>query len=76
MLFFWKGFSSLFRGAILPVIYCLVCTLCFDTYDVFTFLAVGVGLVLIYILSMWLIGMNSDEKKMLCKPFQRLAGKM
>ncbi len=76
MLSFWKGFSSLFCGAILPVLYCVVCMFCFDTYNPVTFLAVGVGLVLIYILSMWLVGMNDDEKRILRKPFQRFHGKI
>lgn len=68
---FWKGFSSLFRGTILPAIYCFVCMLYIDTYTVFTFFAVGIGLVVIYITSMWLIGMNHDEKDLLRKFFSK-----
>lgn len=73
---FWKGFLSLFRGTILPVIYCIICLCCFSISDVFTFFVVGIGLVMIYILSMWLIGMNTDEKNMLCKPFRIIFGRM
>ena len=71
MLSFWKGFSSLFCGAILPAIYCLVCMLYIDTDTVFTFFIVGVGLVLVYMMSMWLVGMNNDEKNMLRKLFSK-----
>lgn len=71
MLSFWKGFSSLFCGAILPAIYCLVCMLYIKTDTVFTFFIVVVGLVLVYMMSMWLIGMNNDEKHMLSKLFSK-----
>jgi len=75
MISFWKGLSSLIPGTILPVLYCLVCMRNVPVHTGLTFFAVGTGLVLVYIVSMWLMGMNQDEKALLRKFFAPRAGK-
>lgn len=75
MRFFWRGFGSLARGSVLPMVYCFLLVACVDVSGIFSFLAAGIGLVAVYGLSMWAIGMNSEEKDQLRQPLQRLCAR-
>lgn len=69
---FWLGLSSLARGAVLPAIYCIVCSHLLDLFQPIAFFLTGAGLVGVYGLSMWRWGMNEEEKALLQKPLMYL----
>lgn len=70
MIAFWKGLSSLVRGAVLPILYCIICGLTLDLFRPLWFFAAGAGLVLVYALSMWCWGMNEGEKDLVRQPLK------
>lgn len=72
MIAFWKGLSSLARGAVLPILYCILCGLTLDVFQPLWFFASGAGLVLVYGLSMWRWGMNEGEKDLVRKPLKKI----
>ena len=72
MVAFWKGLSSLARGAVLPAAYCLICGLTLDLFQPLWFFAAGAGLVAVYALSMWRWGMNEGEKDLVRRPLAKL----
>ena len=69
---FWCSILKLARGAVLPALYCICCSLMVDLFTPMPFLLAGLGLVVVYSLSMWRWGMNEDEKNLVRQPLANL----
>ncbi len=72
MKLFWRSMGSLAKGTVLPAAYCLICGLTLDLFRPACFFGAGVGLVVVYALSMWRWGMNESEKGLLRRPLQKI----
>lgn len=61
---FWKNILNLSKGLICPIIFGLITKTCFPVKNA-TVLIISVCVYsLVYVLSMWMLGMNLEEKKM------------
>lgn len=72
MKYFWKQILSFIPALIIPVISGMLINTFWNLNNLFNFLGFGILYVLIYMLSMWFIGMNQYEKDLLKKPVKKL----
>lgn len=72
MVYFWKNIVSIFPAFILPIITGLLLVRFFDIYKVFPLILSGAIFCLIYIISIWFIGMNQYEKELITKPTKKI----
>ena len=70
--FFWKSILRASMGLIVPAVCGILLMKFIDFSSVWTLLACIVGYAGVYCISMWLIGMNSDEKEIIKKPLRKL----
>lgn len=72
MVEFWRAMRSLGLGAMLPIVYCLVCGATLNLFHPAVFFLAGTGLVVVYAASMWRWGMNGSEKDLIRRPLSKL----
>jgi O-antigen/teichoic acid export membrane protein len=72
MIYFWKNIGSMVKGIIIPAILGTYILLYVNTNGILRF-SVFVGIYsIIYIISMWLLGLNEEEKQMVSSTFKRM----
>ena len=69
ILFFWKNIIQMSRGLIIPVIVGIALMTFVKIESIWTLLAVIVGYIAIYCISVYLCSMNSTEKSLVNAPF-------
>lgn len=76
MVFFWKNIFSLTKGMIVPGIlgFFIIKTVMFD--NIFSYIVAILIYTLFYCVSMWMLGMNSDEKNMILQPIHKIKCKL
>lgn len=72
IIFFWKNIISMMTGLVIPFIYGLVINMFVDLDNLYFFLSSGLIYVLIYLFSMWSVGMNEYEKNLIGRPLKKL----
>lgn len=71
IMFFWKNILSFVPGLIVPTIYGVIVLLKINLDKIFFLLIFGIGYMLIYIVSMWILGMNSFEKGLITNTYNK-----
>lgn len=74
--FFWKQILKFIPSLILPTITGILIVKFVDLYNIILFLISGTFYVLIFLISMWLFGMNQYEKDLIRKPILNLLSKL
>lgn len=74
MKFFWKQILSLLPALIMPVLTGVLINSFINLNNLFNFLGFGIIYVIIFCISIWVIGMNQYEKDLIGKPIRRLFG--
>lgn len=64
MKYFWKEILSFFPAFILPIVYGIIINYFVDLYSTINLLIFGILYVVLFLLSMWTIGMNDYEKNL------------
>lgn len=73
---FWKSIALLSRGMLAPAVLGVWILKCWHFGNIWQFLA-GIALyTLVYCASMWLLGMNREEKALAQKPLQKMRRRM
>ncbi len=75
MFFFWKSIFSLCKGLVIPVIFGIVVLVFADTRGAVKLVLLGLLYSVIYMISMWLFGMNQNEKDQIITTFNGLKRK-
>lgn len=73
---FWIQILRLTRSLVLPVIIGMIISLYVDLYNISSFLIYGSIYVLIFIASVWYLGMNNYEKNLIAYPTMKIIKKM
>lgn len=68
--YFWKEIFSFIPAFIVPSIYGLIVNQVIDLYDIKNLIIYGLIYVLLFMSSMWLLGMNGYEKSLIKNPFK------
>lgn len=76
MKYFWKQIFRIVPALIAPILTGIVGNKVFDLYNIKYFLAYGVFYVIVFGISMWLVGINEYEKNLISKPILGLFGKI
>lgn len=69
---FWKQIFGFVPALIPPILLGIFINSTFDLYNVLHFLVFGAVYVLVFFVSMWLIGMNQYEKSLIRIPIQKM----
>ncbi|KUO49302.1 MAG: polysaccharide biosynthesis protein [Desulfitibacter sp. BRH_c19] len=72
MKFFWKKILSFVPALVIPVLVGIMINRFIDLYKLVNFLGFGIVYVIVFSISMWLIGMNQSEKDLIGNPIKRL----
>jgi len=76
MKFFWKQILNFIPALIIPGVAGIVMNVFFELNNIFLFLLSGTIYVIIFGISMWLIGMNEYEKDLLEKPVRKVLNRV
>ena len=76
MIYFWKQIINFIPTLIIPVVVGSLMNFYIDLYNIKTFLLCGVIYVVIFLLSMWTLGMNQFEKDLVRKPILRIINRI
>ena len=74
MIAFWKSILSLGKGMILPIIAGALIMKFVTFGGILTFALWVCIYAVVYVISMWLFGMNDFEKNLILQPVRRLTG--
>src|SRR5690625_4555326 len=74
--YFWKQILSLTPALLVVIIFGVFINNYLNLYNIINFLVLGVIYVLIFFVSMWLLGMNDYEKDLISKPLNRIRMKL
>lgn len=69
MKYFWKEIFKFFPAFIGPIIYGVIVNQVIDLYNIRNLILYGFIYVLLFIISIWLLGMNDYERELFRKPF-------
>lgn len=69
---FWKSILRMSIGLVIPIIIGILIMRFIIISSIWVLLGVIIGYTLIYCVSMWLLGLNSFEKKLICKPLSKI----
>ena len=69
---FWKNILRMSMGLIVPVIIGILIRRFISISSIWVLLGVIIGYTVIYCISMWLLGLNSYEKELICKPLRKI----
>lgn len=73
--YFWKEILKFVPGLIIPII-CGVAIKCFiGIHNIFMFIILGIMYTIIFVVSVWFIGMNEYEKSLLESPLNKIKSK-
>ncbi len=75
MKYFWKEILKFLPALIMPAILGLIASNYFDLNKTINFIGFGLLYVIVYSLSMWFLGMNAYEKKLIADPIAKLLQK-
>lgn len=75
MVYFWKQIIRFIPSLILPILIGSLMSLYIDLYNIKTFLVCGVIYVIVFIISMWILGMNQFEKDLVRRPVIKIVKK-
>lgn len=70
IIYFWRQILRFIPAFVLPVIYGIIIVRLVDLNNLINFLIFGLIYVLIFLISMWLFGMNDYEKSLVKNPFK------
>lgn len=76
IILFWKSISGLLCGMIIPIIVGILLVNNLDVNSLLKFLSLILIYSVVYFVSMWFIGMNSFEKKLILKPIKKILVKI
>lgn len=76
ILAFWNNIINLSKALIIPIIYGIIITCYADLYNIYIFLLCGSLYIIIFIINIWIIGMNEFEKKLFIKPSMIVINKL
>jgi O-antigen/teichoic acid export membrane protein len=69
---FWKEILKIFPALIVPIVFGILYSYFVDIYHIGYFILGIIVFSLIYLFSMWFIGMNSYEKELIRKPIRKI----
>ncbi len=69
---FWKNILRMSIGLIVPVVIGILTMRFITISSIWILLGLIIGYTLIYCASMWLLGLNSYEKELICKPLRKI----
>ena len=72
MVYFWKQIISFMPSLILPIVLGSLMNLYVDLYNIKAFLLCGFIYVLVFLISMWFLGMNQYEKDLIKRPLIKI----
>lgn len=72
---FWKEIFEFLPSFVFPILFVLVYTHFVDIYTISYFLLGIISYTIIYILSVWLFGLNQFEKELISKPLRKVLNK-
>ena len=73
--FFWKQIIGFLPALSIPIIFGAIISVKFDLNNILSFLMFGIIYAIVFMISMWKIGMNQYEKDLFGKPLKRLLKK-
>lgn len=73
--FFWKQIIGFSPALSIPIIFGAIISVKFDLNNILSFLMFGIIYAIVFMISMWKIGMNQYEKDLFGKPLKRLLKK-
>lgn len=73
--FFWKQIIGFSPALLIPIIFGAIISVIFDLNNIFSFFIFGIIYAIVFMISMWKIGMNQYEKDLFGKPIKRLLKK-
>lgn len=76
ILLFWRHIIRLSSGLVLPIICGVLMMIFFSIESMFSFLICVASYTIIYMISMWFIGMNNFEKNLVIDPAKKLLKKL
>lgn len=69
---FWKNILRMSKGLVFPIIIGLLIMRFITISSIWILFGLIIGYTLIYCASMWLLGLNSYEKELICKPLRKI----
>ena len=75
MKYFWKDILSFIPSLIIPISLGLFIHIKFDLNNIITFIIWGIIYTVVYIISIWFLGMNDSEKKLIIDPIKSIFNK-
>ena len=72
MFYFWKEIMKLCRGLVIPIGVGIIMHKYIRVMSILSFLVSVLVYMIVYIVSMWIFGMNQYEKNLIGKPFKKL----
>jgi O-antigen/teichoic acid export membrane protein len=76
MKYFWREIFKLIKALFPPIFVGILMYIFIDLYNVLKFLTYGLIYVVVYILSIWFLGMNNYEKNLIRKPLIKIIKKL
>ena len=71
---FWTSILGMLKGIVVPLVYGIIIVKIFDIDTVFEIILHAALFTCVYFVSMWLVSLNSDEKKVIKSFFRNIAG--
>lgn len=75
MVYFWKSIARFIPALILPAVVGILVSSFMDLYHWRSLIFFGLVYVLVYCVSMWILGMNEYEKELIGTPFMKMRSK-
>lgn len=72
IIYFWKSILSLSKGLIIPIIFGIILTNLYTFKSLIVYFIFMIIYALIYVISMWMFGMNKEEKLLIIKPIKKI----
>ncbi len=76
MKYFWKQIIKLVPSLLLPIIVGLALVSLLNIYDLKWFLAAGLAYTVVFIVSLWFLGMNEYERELIGSPLRRVLARL
>jgi O-antigen/teichoic acid export membrane protein len=76
ILFFWKRIISILPSTIPPVLLGLFLSSYFDLFELHMLIICGLCYIIVYTISIWVLGLNEYEKSLVIKPLNKLKSKL
>lgn len=76
MKYFWREIFKLIKALFPPIFVGILMYIFIDLYNILKFLTYGLIYVVVYILSIWFLGMNNYEKNLIRKPLIKIIKKL